>query len=78
MESHASLKLKEAAVISDLRGRTCLTQEDFAREVGVTVSTVSRWENGHTTPSRLARQALEDMATRLSRLPSKLGTDHLA
>jgi DNA-binding transcriptional regulator YiaG len=45
--------------IKALRGRTGLTQEDLAHEVGVSTSTVNRWENGHSQPSRLACHALQ-------------------
>jgi putative transcriptional regulator len=38
------------------------TQEQFARRVGVTFSTVSRWENGHIRPSRLAWGQLRNLA----------------
>jgi DNA-binding transcriptional regulator YiaG len=34
----------------------------MARELGVTVSTVNRWENGHTRPSRLATAGLDRLA----------------
>lgn len=35
-----------------------ITQEQFAMDLGVTVSTVSRWIRGHTKPSRLAQRAI--------------------
>ncbi len=44
---------------SDLRYRLGMTQEEFAHAIGVTVTTVNRWENGHRKPSRLARKAIE-------------------
>ena len=58
-----------------------MTQEEFARRIQVTLSTVNRWENGHAAPSHLAWRAIEDLAKRngaddessderLSRLPS--------
>ena len=39
-----------------------MTQEEFAHAIGVTVSTVNRWENGHIIPSRLARKAMEGLS----------------
>ena len=45
-----------------LRQRLNMTQEKFAHAIGVTVSTVNRWENGHVEPSRLARKAMEGLA----------------
>jgi len=50
------------AVISQLRQRLSMTQEEFAHAIGVTVSTVNRWENGHIEPSRLARKAMQGLA----------------
>lgn len=49
--------------IAALRQRLHMTQEEFAHALGVTVSTVNRWENGHILPSRLARKAIEGLAT---------------
>lgn len=51
--------------ICALRRRLSMTQEEFAHAIGVTVSTVNRWENGHIEPSRLARKAMEGLASRL-------------
>ena len=44
------------------RQKLNMTQEEFAHAIGVTVSTVNRWENGHIAPSRLARKAMEGLA----------------
>ena len=48
--------------VSELRRRLDMTQEEFAHAIGVTVSTVNRWENGHIEPSRLARRAMDGLA----------------
>jgi DNA-binding transcriptional regulator YiaG len=48
--------------IAELRRRLGMTQEEFAHAIGVTVSTVNRWENGHIKPSRLARKAMQGLA----------------
>jgi DNA-binding transcriptional regulator YiaG len=53
---------QQGAVISALRARLSMTQEEFAHAIGVTVSTVNRWENGHIEPSRLARKAMQGLA----------------
>jgi len=52
--------------ISALRRRLNMTQEEFAHAIGVTVSTVNRWENGHIEPSRLARRAMDVLAAQIS------------
>ena len=51
-------------LIRKLRLEVGLTQEQFAALLGVTYSTINRWENGHTTPSPLAMQKLEEMQQR--------------
>lgn len=55
--------MQNGSVISSLRRQLSMTQEEFAHAIGVTVSTVNRWENGHIEPSRLARKAMQDLAT---------------
>jgi DNA-binding transcriptional regulator YiaG len=52
--------------IINLRQSLNMTQEEFAHAIGVTVSTVNRWENGHVEPSRLARKAMENLAHRVA------------
>jgi putative transcriptional regulator len=45
------------------RQRVGLTQEGLAQALSVTFSTVSRWENGHVLPSKLAWRALQQLAS---------------
>jgi len=45
--------------IKRLRKSLGLTQEQFAATVGVTFSTVNRWESGKSTPSPLAMKQIE-------------------
>ena len=49
-------------MIRTWRQRAGLTQEHLAHALGVTFSTVSRWENGHVRPSSLAWKALVQVA----------------
>jgi len=49
-------------LIRSLRQKLGMTQEEFAHEIAVTVSTVNRWENAHAEPSKLAWKAIEDLA----------------
>jgi DNA-binding transcriptional regulator YiaG len=44
--------------VKELRIKTNWTQEDFARGIGVSLSTVQRWEKKGGQPTRLARAAL--------------------
>ena len=49
-----------------------MTQEEFAHQIAVTVSTVNRWENSHAEPSKLAWKAIRDLA-RQRGLPEQPG-----
>lgn len=53
--------------IAELRRRLEMTQEQFARELGVTVGTVNRWENGHFRPSPLAEREIRKLTVRVQR-----------
>jgi transcriptional regulator with XRE-family HTH domain len=44
-----------------------LTQEQFAAKVGVTYSTVNRWENSSAKPSPLALLRIEELQKELNR-----------
>ena len=55
-----------AKMVRDLRAKLGLTQEQFAAEVGVTWSTVSRWENARGKPSPLALRQVTELANRHS------------
>jgi DNA-binding transcriptional regulator YiaG len=48
--------------IRDMRNKLAMTQEEFAHALGITVSTVNRWENGHSEPSKLARATIARLA----------------
>lgn len=49
-------------LIRTLRQQLGMTQEEFAHQIAVTVSTVNRWENSHAEPSKLAWKAIRDLA----------------
>ena len=49
-------------LIRSLRQKLGMTQEEFAHEIAVTVSTVNRWENAHAEPSKLAWKAIQYLA----------------
>ncbi len=57
-----------AALVCELRHRVGLSQEKFAAKLGVTFSTVSRWERQKSMPSPMAfdrmRELLEKMGDR--------------
>lgn len=52
------------ALLKSVRNQLGLSQEDLARELGVSYATVNRWENGQANPSKLARAQLEAFCDR--------------
>lgn len=48
-------------LIREIRLATYLTQEQFASQLGVTCSTMNRWERGRSKPSPLAIQKIEQL-----------------
>jgi DNA-binding transcriptional regulator YiaG len=64
-ESHLE-RLSEK--VKELRSKKGWAQDDMAREIGVSLSTVQRWERQGGNPTRLARREL-------SRLFEEAGID---
>lgn len=58
-----------------LREALGMTQEEFARAVGVSFTTVSRWERGRGTPSPLALRRLAELRDQLSDQESRPETE---
>ena len=47
------------SLVKEVRRQLSISQEDLARELGVSYATVNRWENGQAKPSKLARVQLD-------------------
>jgi putative transcriptional regulator len=43
------------ALVKEVRKQLALSQEDLARELGVSYTTINRWENGQSRPSKMAK-----------------------
>lgn len=52
-----------ASQVKSLREQLHISQEDLAKELGVSFATVNRWENNRTQPSKLAKKQLEQFIT---------------
>lgn len=65
-------------LIRGLRLETGLTQEQFAAHIGVTYSTINRWENGRGKPSPLAMQKIEVLLNSMSDRGKDLLAKYLA
>jgi len=46
------------SLVKEVRRQLGLSQEELAYALGVSFATINRWENGKTSPSKLARTHL--------------------
>lgn len=53
--------MDNSRMIIQIRAHLNLTQEDLGKIVGVSFSTINRWENGKTIPSRKHLCVLENI-----------------
>ena len=53
-----------AEELKKLRQQQGWSQEDLARNLGVSFATVNRWENGKTKPSRLSVEKIQVVVKR--------------
>lgn len=47
-----------------IRRKAFLTQEDFAKEIGVSFATVNRWETGKAKPNLKTMRLIDDYCKR--------------
>ncbi|HCS75133.1 MULTISPECIES: helix-turn-helix domain-containing protein [Caproicibacterium] len=47
-------------ILRKIRKELNISQEQFARDLNVSFTTLNRWENSRTTPSRLAKMRIID------------------
>ena len=52
--------MKFAYEIKDLRRKCLLSQVDFAKQIGVSFSTVNRWETGKSKPNYKALKRIDE------------------
>ncbi|MEA4830836.1 MAG: helix-turn-helix transcriptional regulator [Enterococcus thailandicus] len=50
--------------IKRIRRKMFLTQEDFAKEIGVSFATVNRWETGKAKPNLKTMKLIDDYCKR--------------
>jgi putative transcriptional regulator len=54
-------------LIKEVRRQLGISQEELAQELGVSFSTINRWENGKTMPSKLAYKQFTTFCTKNTR-----------
>ena len=54
-------------LVKSVREQLELSQEDLARELGISFATVNRWETGKVKPSKLAKTQFDSFCTKMTR-----------
>jgi putative transcriptional regulator len=54
-----------AKTVKEVRRQLGLSQEELAHELGVSFSTINRWENSRTVPFKLARRQFQAFCERM-------------
>ena len=62
--------------IKSIRQQLGLSQEELAQKLGVSFSSVNRWENGQTKPSKLARRQIDILCKKNEKLKDPIGATH--
>lgn len=52
--------MKFSEILRSIRTELNISQEQFARDLSVSFTTLNRWENNRTMPSRLAKMRIID------------------
>ncbi len=55
------------STVKAVREQLSLSQEDLAREIGVSFATLNRWENAKSSPSKLAKGQFDKFCARMVR-----------
>ena len=55
-----------SALVKEIRRQLALSQEDLARQLGVSYATVNRWENCQSKPSKLAKAQLDAFCAKMA------------
>ena len=53
-----------AELVKNLRHKCLLSQEAFAKEIGVSFATVNRWETGKTKPTFSTRRKIDAVSVK--------------
>ncbi len=62
-------------LLKSLRKQLSLSQEELAQRLGVSFTSVNRWENTQTKPSKLARRQIESLCRECDCQTPKFGKE---
>jgi putative transcriptional regulator len=54
-------------LVKKVRSELGISQEELAHELGVSFATINRWENGKTTPFKLARAQFDAFCEKMTK-----------
>ncbi|MCP6761668.1 helix-turn-helix domain-containing protein [Pelatocladus sp. BLCC-F211] len=69
---------KFSNLIRELRKRLGLSQEQLARQLGVSFQTVNRWENGRAIPSPMGMKLIEQLLMKMPTQDQELWEQYLS
>lgn len=53
-------------LVKEVRRQLGISQEELAHRLGVSFATINRWENGKTTPFKLARKQFDNFCEKMA------------
>ena len=62
--------------IKTIRQQLGLSQEELAHKLGVSFTSVNRWENGQTKPSKLAKKQIDILCKKSEKLKDLVGAEN--
>lgn len=62
--------------IKSIRQKLGLSQEELAHKLGVSFTSVNRWENGQTKPSKLAKKQIDLFYKKSEKLKDFVGAEN--
>ncbi len=62
--------------IKFIRQQLGLSQEELAHKLGVSFTSVNRWENGQTKPSKLAKKQIDLLSKKTEKLKDLIGAEN--
>ena len=62
--------------IKSIRQQLGISQEELAQKLGVSFTSVNRWENGQTKPSKLAKKQIDLLSKKTDKLKDLIGAEN--
>ena len=59
--------LEFSDLVKEIRRQLSLSQEGLARKLDVSFSTINRWENGRSSPSKLAQKQFDAFVVKMKK-----------